>query len=457
MKRPEYQDSIVSRRSALGLAGAGLALGLPAVGHARAAASRARDRFMAGSLDLADVEIVDTHMHPVSPMLISQSYARQMAEFAGLEVPPGDYPGKAALVAAAQAGGRQLVMEAPRRTGYFDYIARTYDVPATIEGFDSVTSKHIGSPADFSRYVTMILDREHISTVVLQAAEPIPAPPATLIPPNRYVWTSVISDLTRFGWAHDKGLNDLGDITAAIDKAMADAVAAGCRGFKNASAYYRPLALSKPSLSEAKAALRRLLAARPAGTAVRGQPVYDDAADAAAQTTYEDFLFRHIYAQAGALERPIIIHTAVALHPSLRVDFNDPRPLYAVFGDPDIQRARTQFVLIHAGYPATEIVAAFLSQFPNVYSDVSFYSKYPGALLQIYRSLLALGPSNRIMHGSDTNSVPEEIGYCAWNTRAVLAKVLTEYRTSLGWTQADVTTMAENILHRNARSLFRIG
>jgi predicted TIM-barrel fold metal-dependent hydrolase len=170
----------------------------------------------------------------------------------------------------------------------------------------------------------------------------------------------------------------------------------------------------------------------------------------------EDFLFRHIYVKAGRLERPIIIHSAVALHPALRIDFNDPRPLYAVFTDPDIQQARTRFVLIHAGYPTPDVVAAFISQFPNVYTDVSFYSKYPGALLEVYRSLLALGPSNKIMHGSDANTVPEELGYCAWNSRAVLAKVLTEYKESFGWTQADITKMAENILHRTAREFYGI-
>jgi uncharacterized protein len=198
------------------------------------------------------------------------------------------------------------------------------------------------------------------------------------------------------------------------------------------------------------------LKSTPVSTGVSEQPIFADPATNAALTTYEDFLFRHVYARAGQLERPVIIHTAVALHPSLRVDFNDPRPLYAVFTDPDIQRAQTDFILIHSGYPTTDVVAGFLSQFANVYTDVSFYSKYPGALLEVYRSLLALGPSTKIMHGSDANSVPEEIGYCAWNSRAVLAKVLTEYRQSFGWTQQDIRVMAENVLHRNARRLYRI-
>jgi hypothetical protein len=420
-------------------------------------------RPMAGSLDLSEVEIVDSHMHPLARKLISQAYAGQIAEFAALEVPGGDYPGKSELLAHAQEGGSELVMEAPRRTGYFNYIARTYGVAPTMAGFDSVTSRHIGSDQDFSRYVTSIFDREKIATVVLQAAEAAPSPPATLIPADRYVWTTVVSEMTRLRWVMSQGLTRLSDILPAIDKIMETAVAQGVRGFKNVSAYYRPLALSKPSMTDAETALRLLLQSQPQGTDARlptsptaANPVFADAASNAALTTLEDFLFRHIYIKAGQLERPIIIHSAVALHPLLRTDFNDPRPLYAVFTDPDVQKARTQFVLIHAGYPTPDVIAAFISQFPNVYTDVSFYSKYPGALLEVYRSLLALGPSNKIMHGSDANTVPEEVGYCAWNSRAVLAKVLTEYKDSLGWTQRDITAMAENVLHKTARGLFGI-
>lgn len=463
------ERSPFSRRAALAALGS-----LPIAAAQATAATRAGGapeapqaakvaRPMAGSLDLSELEIVDSHMHPVGRKLISQAYAGQIVEFAGLAVPGGDYPGKSELMAHAREGGSELVMEAPRRTGYFNYIARTYGVAPTLEGFDSVTSRHIGSDADFSRYITSIFDREKITTVVLQAAQSMPEPPATAIPADRYVWTSIVSEMTRLRWVTSQGLTTLPDILAKIDKTMETAVERGLRGFKNVSAYYRPLAVSKPAVAEAEAALRLFLKnpltdaeAYSSSASNALNPVFTDPARAMALTTLEDFLFRHLYVKAGQLERPIIIHTAVALHPALRTEFNDPRPLYAVFTDPDIQKARTQFVLIHAGYPTTDVIAAFISQFPSVYTDVSFYSKYPGALLEVYRSLLALGPSNKIMHGSDANTVPEEIGYCAWNSRAVLAKVLTEYKDSFGWTQADITKMAENVLHGTARALFGI-
>jgi predicted TIM-barrel fold metal-dependent hydrolase len=48
--------------------------------------------------------------------------------------------------------------------------------------------------------------------------------------------------------------------------------------------------------------------------------------------------------------------------------------MYHTFQNDDVKRAYTEFVLIHTGYPYHHHVAALLSQFPNVHTDVSFYA-----------------------------------------------------------------------------------
>ena len=181
----------------------------------------------------------------------------------------------------------------------------------------------------------------------------------------------------------------------------------------------------------------------------QGAPYFAAPALQAALRTYQDYLLRHITVRAGALKRPIIMHSAVALHPALRLDWNSPLNLDKVFLDEEVQKAGTQFVLIHAGYPSHHAVAAMLSQFPNLFADVSFYSKFPGVLEEIYRVFLSLAPPTKVMHGSDSNNVPEEIGYCAWNTRQVLAKVLRDFR-GYGWTEADCARVATSVLSENA-------
>jgi hypothetical protein len=460
-----FRRSLLRQLGIGAAAGAFLGAGRPATAIAAspapAAAAQSPEpktaRRAARGLDLRSVDVVDSHMHGLSRTLLSVAYDKQAVGFTDAFAAPGDYPGRAQVLANMKAGFADLVWGQPRRIGYLNYIARTYGVPATLAGFDSVVAKHIGSDTDFTAYVAAIFDRENIRTVVLQSAEPDPAvPPKTSIPLDRFVWTWPFAQTFFPDWARKNNASTLEDVVALIDRALERAVAAGCRGFKNVSAYYRPYDLSPVTPSAADAALRTLLAAAPIRSGVMDVPLYGTPKLTAAFKTYQDYLFKHVYVRAGELERPIIIHSAVALHPSLRPDYNNPLPLYDVFGDGDIQRAGTRFIVIHGGYPSHHVIASMISQFPNVYTDVSFFSKYPGALEELYRTLMALAPSEKIMHGSDANTVPEEVGYCCSNSRAILARVLGDYKTYYGWTASDAMNAGNNILHANARRLFRI-
>jgi predicted TIM-barrel fold metal-dependent hydrolase len=276
------------------------------------------------------------------------------------------------------------------------------------------------------------------------------------VPSGRFVWTYPIVPLIHPEWAQKHSLTTLQDVVARIDKTLETAVSNGCVGFKNAAAYYRPLGVDQVEASRAEMALKALLAARPAGHGAQGAPYYAEAALNTALKTYQDYLFKRVFIKAGELQRPIIIHTAVALHPALRFEFNNPLGLYGVFQDDEVQKAETQFVLIHTGYPSHHAVASMISQFPNVFTDMSFYSKFPGVLEETYRAFLALAPASKVMHGSDSNNVPEEIGYCASNTRRVLARVLRDFNTYYGWSRADCEKIANNVMHQNARRVFQI-
>ncbi len=258
-------------------------------------------------------------------------------------------------------------------------------------------------------------------------------------------------------WARTRQLTSIADVLAAVKKTMATAVANGCRGFKNLSAYYRSYGLAPVTAKEAEVALQAMARTPPSRAGEMGALFYDDPAAREHVRVYQDYLFKQIYLQAGVLERPIIIHSAAILHPSLSIAHNNPLPLYDVFMDPDVVRAGTEFILIHGGFPNHQEVATFISQFPNVYVDVSHLAKYPAVLEEAYRALLAPGPAAKVMHGSDSGGVPDETGYCAWNSRQVLARILTEYKTYYGFTQADIDGMAHGVLHGNASRLFRIG
>ena len=446
MKRRSILKSIGLATPAFLVAGCG--------GEARGEAALRGPSQEVGGLDLAKIPIVDTHVHPPKPMTLSESYELWNSSFVDAMLPSYDYEGKEALRRKLEGTFRQHIYDMPRQTGYNNYVARVYDVDSGIEAFDKVVQA--GIDRGFTGYVTSILNRENVASVVLEKREPTPDRPDTPIPRDRYIWSFPIVDLIQPEWAKERNLSSARQVSASIGEVMQRCVANGCRGFKSSIAYYRPLGIEIVDEKSADKDLDRLLR-NPPTEFVPGRNIasYSDPDLAAAFRRYQDFLLREIFIKAGELGTPVIIHSAVALHPALRFDFNNPLELRNVFLDDEVKRVETRFLLIHTGYPYHHFVAAMLSQFPNVYTDLSFYSKFPGVLEETLRAFLALAPSQKVMHGSDSNNVPEEIGYCAWNVRQVLGKILRDYLENYGWTEKDCAEMAHNVLHRNAERLFR--
>jgi predicted TIM-barrel fold metal-dependent hydrolase len=424
-----------------------------AEGGARAAPQA---RIAVGGLDLTGLEIIDTHVHPPDPMTLADSYRIWNSSFVDALLPSYDFPEKEGLRARLAKDFEDHLYNLPRQTGYFNYVARVHGVSPDLAGFDSVMARHIGG--DFQAYVGSILDREKIGKVVLQSRDSEPRPPEGHLPRERFVWTYAMTDLLQREWAVGQGAKGIDDVLDRLDRIMEISVANACVGFKIAIAYFRPLAIRRVKKEEAAAAFKSVLAREPSGyRSFPGRiPSYDDPDLEQAQRAYQDFLLKHIFVKAGRLDVPMVIHIAVGLHPALQFKFNDPTDLYETFRDEEVERAYTRFVLIHTSYPYHHFLAAMLSQFPNVYTDLSFFSKFPGTLEETLRAFLSLAPPEKVMHGSDSNNVPEEIGYCADNTRRALAKVLNEFRTHYGWTDADCRRIATQVLAGNARRVFRI-
>ena len=423
--------------------------------HASEPVEPTRQDVSVGSVDLSEMEIIDVHVHQPAEMTLSESHAKWNGSFVNALLPVYDYPGKEELRERLSVAFKEHLYRIPRQVGIEAYMARTYGVKASPEGVDSIQAKHMGG--DYTAYIRSIMDREKISAILLQSADVEPVRPKSLVPNDRFAWSFYTNNLIQPDWAKEKGAQQIGDVTEAIDRVLEAAKSNGCVGLKISAAYYRPLGIQKVSTSQADRDLKVLLANEPATYGGHHRiPLYDDPELGRAFRSYQDFLLRHMYVKAGELGLRIIIHSAVALHPALRFDNNSPLELWHVFQDDDIKRVETQFVIIHSAYPYHHHLAALLSEFPNVYADVSFYSNFPGTLEEVLRAFLGLAPSEKIMHGSDSASVPEGMGYCADNMRRVLAKVLNDYRTHYGWTEKDCEKMARNVLSDNAKRIYGI-
>jgi len=151
---------VIIRRNFLKLFGASGAAGLFAAGGAgaqapprqparSAAGGPRRLDVSVGALDLNHVELVDTHVHPPHRMTLKQSYDMWNDSFVDAMVPDYDFPGKKDLRAKLTTEFVDQIWDLPRQTGYNNYMARTYGVPPTLEGFKGPTIA--GIPLSYRR------------------------------------------------------------------------------------------------------------------------------------------------------------------------------------------------------------------------------------------------------------------------------------------------------------------
>ena len=147
----------------------------------------------------------------------------------------------------------------------------------------------------------------------------------------------------------------LGEYTARVVTPTLEAQKrAGAVGVKFEAAYLRPLDFADASEAEAARVYSRY-ARGGAPAAVEYKPL-------------QDFLFRYIAREAGRLGLAVHIHTGAGVGGYYGIVGGNPLMLEPVFNDPTLRK--TNFVLIHGGWPFADQTAALLLK-PNVYADFS--------------------------------------------------------------------------------------
>ncbi len=409
---------------------------------------------MVGRLDLRAIAAIDAHVHPPGKRTPAEAPGLWGKAFASAALVAGeDYASVPDQSLVSRYGG--LVSDLPFSAGLRNYIARCYKAKPDLAAVDALVKEQFGRGP--TAYFRRKMDSEKIDKLVLQSADIEPVRPSSLFPDEQVLWTYSISPLIQPAWAKSQAIVSIDDYARRVAEIVTRCAAGGCVGIKLPIAYYRPIAVHKVSRADAQAALDRILSASP--SAMRSDPtpnpVYAETDLRAALWQYQDYLLRELFLLAGRLGLNILIHSAVAVHPGLRWDFNDPRGLYETVTDRDVLAAGTRFILLHAGYPQHHAVGALLSQFPSVFADISFFSHQPGSLEDILRVLLGFAPFGKILHGSDWSS-PEEIGYAVDNVRRVLADVLRDYSDVYGWSATDIERIARDTLGDTARRVFNI-
>ncbi len=172
----------------------------------------------------------------------------------------------------------------------------------------------------------------------------------------------------------------------------------------------------------------------------------------------QDYLFRHIAAEAGRLGMAVHIHVAWGSGGYFSIAGTNPLLLESVFNDP--HQRQTNFVLLHGGWPFTREITALLSK-PNVYTDFSAQTlaNYPRAVAQVLREWLEFAPE-KVLFATDAYPNSEELGWeqSAWiasqTGRESLGLALTEMLKDREITRERALELAHMVLHDSAAKLY---
>lgn len=178
-----------------------------------------------------------------------------------------------------------------------------------------------------------------------------------------------------------------------------------------------------------------------------------------AYTNLQNYIFRHIAAQAGRLQMPVHIHTGFGCGGYFELSGANPLLLESVLDDSALRN--TNFVVLHGGAgPFSKSVAALLVK-PNVYTDFSEQTWLlpTHELARNIRYWLEWFPE-KVLFGTDLSpGTPqidwEEIGWQTTNSaREALAIALTGMVNDNEITRTRAREIARMVLRGNALKLY---
>jgi hypothetical protein len=183
------------------------------------------------------------------------------------------------------------------------------------------------------------------------------------------------------------------------------------------------------------------------------------APDAAAYKLLQDFLFRYIAMECGRLNMPVHLHAMAGAGSYFSISGVNPLLLEPLFNDPRLRK--TNFVLLHGGWPYVQEIGSLLQK-PNVYLDISSQDLIipPHTEAQWLREWLELEPQ-KVLFGTDGYPYNDELGWpeATWiasrNARMALGIALTGMLRDGEISRARAGDIARMVLRGNAEALYR--
>ncbi len=175
----------------------------------------------------------------------------------------------------------------------------------------------------------------------------------------------------------------------------------------------------------------------------------------------QDYIFQFIALECGRLGMAVHFHTGQGGGGYFNVAGSNPMLLEPLFNDPALRK--TNFVMLHGGWPFEHQLAALLTK-PNVYLDFSAqtFANYPRAAAGAIRTWLEYVPE-KVLFATDAYPFAppdggwEEAGYVANSTgREALGIALTSMLRDNEITRDRANQLARMVLRDNARKLYNL-
>lgn len=168
-----------------------------------------------------------------------------------------------------------------------------------------------------------------------------------------------------------------------------------------------------------------------------------------------DFLLHQALELANRHELPVQFHTGFG-DPDLDLRLANPLHLRPILEEPRFKRV--PIVLLHL-YPFVREGGYLAAVYSQVHAD--FGLAVPllsvAGMRQTLRSLLELTPTSKVLYSSDAHFFPDLFYLGARWARSVLGDVLEESIRDGDLSTAQAEAVAHELLHDNARRLYRLG
>ena len=180
--------------------------------------------------------------------------------------------------------------------------------------------------------------------------------------------------------------------------------------------------------------------------------------DAAEYKLLQDFLFRYIAMECGRLDMAVHLHAMAGAGSYFSITGVNPLLLEPLFNDPRLRK--TNFVLLHGGWPYVREIGALLQK-PNVYLDISSQDLIipPHTEAIWLREWLEMQPQ-KVLFGTDGYAYTDVMGWpeATWiasrNAREALGISLTGMLRDHEISRERASEIARMVLRGNAEALY---